>query len=272
MLSPSALILIAFSAWIARSLVDLILEKRFKISLEPGGVKDVSQRPYLRIGFVRIDLYELRDWCESIMIAAILAFIVVTYVARTFIIPSSSMVPTLQIGDVILVDKLGVRFTGIKRGDIIVFHPPIPNETRFFVKRVIGLPGDVVEVRDRKVFINGIPISEPYVKEEPLYTFGPVTVPPGEYFVLGDNRNNSYDSHAWDYPFVSRKMVEGRVVMIVFPLRRIRIIRRPTYRNLMVGLREGVGLYLGNLNNIFHTLWRLPLYGGEVYAIYTRGV
>ena len=214
MLRPSDLILIAFFAWIIKSLAETYTDKKGEV---------------FQIKFLKFNLRELKEWMESIIVAAILAFVIVTYVARTFLIPSTSMVPTLKVGDVILVDKITPKLTGIKRGDIVVFHPPIPNETRFFVKRVIGLPGDIVEVHDGKVFINGIPLNEPYVKEPPRYDYGPVEVPKDQYFLLGDNRNNSFDSHAWDYPFVSRKLIEGRVIMIIFPIRRMRIIHRPKY-------------------------------------------
>ncbi len=87
-------------------------------------------------------------------------------------------------------------FRAPRRGDVVVFRFPL-DPSRDFIKRVIGVPGDTVEVKDEKVYINGAPLVEPYILATPNYTYGPKTVPPGEYFVLGDNRRNSYDSHAW---------------------------------------------------------------------------
>ncbi len=214
MLSPNALILIAFILWCVKVLiVESLIRRLGESELDPN---------------VRL-LVEVREWLDSALIAAIIAFVTVTYVGRSFIIPSSSMEPTLKPGDVIIVDKISYRFRPIRRGEIVVFHPPIPNETRFFVKRVIGLPGDLIEIRDGKVFVNGRPLSEPYIKAKPEYVYGPCRVPPGQYFLLGDNRNNSYDSHAWDYPFVARKLIEGRVILRIFPPYRIRLFSRPHY-------------------------------------------
>ena len=241
MLSPSGLILIAFIIWVLKVvLIEGPMRKRMeaidKAEADAGeGARALPDHTAVReafkvnLLFFSLDLNEVREWMDSAIIAAIIAFVIVTYVARSFIIPSSSMVPTLKPGDVILVEKVSYRFFPIKRGDIVVFHPPIPNETRFFVKRVIGLPGDTVEVHDGYVYINGYKLDEPYIASKPQYEYGPVEVPDGMYFLLGDNRNNSYDSHAWDYPFVSRKLIEGRVFLRVFPLSRITIFRHPKY-------------------------------------------
>ena len=247
MLSPSGLILIAFIIWVLKVvLIEGPMRKRMGAinKAEAGTGEGIGQLEdhaatnttlaapeafKVNLLFLSLDLNEVREWMDSAIIAAIIAFVIVTYVARSFIIPSSSMVPTLKPGDVIIVEKLSYRFSPIKRGDIVVFHPPIPNETRFFVKRVIGLPGDTVEVHDGYVYINGYKLDEPYIASKPQYEYGPVEVPDGMYFLLGDNRNNSYDSHAWDYPFVSRKLIEGRVFLRVFPLTRITLFRHPSY-------------------------------------------
>jgi len=179
----------------------------------------------------------LREYFESIVIAVILALFVRTWVVQAFKIPTGSMENNLLIGDHLLVNKfifgptplaigravLPVR--AIRRGDIIVFkYPDQPD--RDFIKRVIGLPGETVELRSKQVYINNQRIDEPYVhfltppsaddQEITSYDvrerFGPVTVPPDHYFVMGDNRDNSQDSRYWG--FLPRNYVKGKALMI----------------------------------------------------------
>jgi signal peptidase I len=176
----------------------------------------------------------VREYAESIIIAVVLALVIRTFVVQAFKIPSGSMEDTLLIGDHILVNKLAyglqLPFTEAKfrlfglvdgpaRGDIIVF--PFPRDpSRDFIKRVIGLPGERVEVRNHHVYINGEPLKEPYVKLDdraPLHPtryshWGPETVPPGKLFVLGDNRDNSADSRDWG--FLDSAQVKGRAFII----------------------------------------------------------
>lgn len=141
-------------------------------------------------------------------------------------IPSGAMIPTLQINDNVLIDKLAYRSQPPKRGDIIIFKPTktllSQNFKDAFIKRVIGLPGDKVEVRNKKVYINNQPLKENYIAEPPTWKYGPVTVPPNSYFVLGDNRNNSYDSHYWG--FVPKELIIGQAVKIFWPPSRQRDI------------------------------------------------
>jgi signal peptidase I len=125
----------------------------------------------------------------------------------------NSMETTLSDGNYILVDKLAYPQNDPQRGDIVIFRFPLDEEQEL-LKRVIGLPGDVVSINDGQVSINGASINEPYVSEKATYT-GEWTVPKGEYFVLGDNRPNSSDSHAWG--FVPRKNIIGKAVWIYFP-------------------------------------------------------
>ncbi|MBD0362735.1 MAG: signal peptidase I, partial [Coleofasciculus sp. C3-bin4] len=142
------------------------------------------------------------------------------------------MLPTLQINDRLIIDKLSYEFRNPERGDIVVFMAPreagrctepmrqdpvAPRDA--FIKRVIGLPGDKVEVKGRQVYINGQPLREKYIEEAPAYEFGPVTVDKNSYLVLGDNRNNSCDSHYWG--FVSRDKIIGRAVVRFWPLNRV---------------------------------------------------
>src|SRR5262245_11862405 len=162
----------------------------------------------------------LREYFESIVIAVILALFIRTFVVQAFKIPTGSMEENLLIGDHLLVNKfsLGPAPTAlertllpvgtIKRGDVIVFKYPEEPE-RDFIKRVIGLPGETIELREKKVYVNGKPLDEPYVhfllapsaesEQHEITSFdvreryGPVTVPPNHYFVMGDNRDNSQD-------------------------------------------------------------------------------
>lgn len=170
--------------------------------------------------------YSTADFLESIALAVAVVVVVVNpFIIQAFLIPSASMVPTLQEGDRIMADKFVYHIRDPKRGEIIVFRAP-PNADpaqRNFIKRVIGLPGDVVEVRDNQVFVNGKPLNEPYIYEEPYYEFGPYKVPPHHYFVMGDNRNDSSDSHVWGP--LSRDRITGKALFIWWPPRRWKWIR-----------------------------------------------
>jgi signal peptidase I len=165
-------------------------------------------------------------WVEAlktIALSGILAFGIRSFVAEARYIPSGSMLPTLQINDRLIIDKISYDFRDPTRGDIVVFSPTDAlkkqNFKDAFIKRVIGLPGDKVEVKDGLVYVNAQPLQEKYIEDQPNYRFGPVSVPPNEYLVLGDNRNNSYDSHYWG--FVPRKNIIGRAVIRFWPLNRV---------------------------------------------------
>lgn len=161
-----------------------------------------------------------REYAEAIVLALLFALLIRTFVVQAFKIPSGSMVPTLLVGDQILVDKLVYRFREPKRGDIMVFKYP-EDPSRDFIKRLIGLPGEKLEVKNRIVFINGEPLDEKvYAYHEfpddflPIArrdNFGPVVVPEGSYFMMGDNRENSADSRWWG--FLDRNKVVGRAFM-----------------------------------------------------------
>ncbi len=184
-------------------------------------------------------------WLEvfkTLGLSAILAFGIRTFVAEARYIPSKSMVPTLQVDDRLIVDKVSYHFKDPQRGDIIVFMPPDeasvvctgPQASQHnkdaYIKRIIGLPGDSVEVKQGQVFINGKPLKEGYVEEVPDYQYGPRVVPAGSYLVLGDNRNNSCDSHYWG--FVPRDNIIGRAIVRFWPLNRLgEITPEPSYSN-----------------------------------------
>lgn len=175
------------------------------------------------------------DWVQVILAALVLSFIIRVEVVSAYVIPSGSMIPTLVIGDRVLVNKLsyGLKnpFTGRvvlgdglpNRGDIVVFQPPFQSPDPY-IKRVIGLPGDVVEARDKVIHVNGRPLREPYIRHaDPRIlapgltsrdSFGPLRVPPGKLFVLGDNRDESNDSRFWG--FADLDEVVGRAMIILW--------------------------------------------------------
>lgn len=148
-----------------------------------------------------------------------------TFVAEGRWIPSAAMEPTLKRKDSLIIDKLSYRFQNPQRGDIVVFLPTEkikqehPTLKDAFIRRIIGLPGDKVEVKAGKVYINNRPLQEKYIAETPQYQYKPVTVPPNSYFVLGDNRNNSYDSHFWG--FVPKENIIGKATKIFSPTERM---------------------------------------------------
>jgi signal peptidase I len=179
----------------------------------------------------------LREYVEAIAIAILLALVIRTLIVQAFTIPSGSMMDTLLVGDYILVNKFlygpelpltDYRLPALRqprRGDIIVFKYP-QDEKRDFIKRIVGTPGDTVQVRGQQVFINGAMLEESYVRRNPTgfahtgsgsfcgyaYACEPLVVPPDSYFVMGDNRDNSQDSRYWG--FVKRDKVKGKAFLI----------------------------------------------------------
>jgi signal peptidase I len=206
----------------------------------------------------------VREYFESIVIAVILALFVRTWVVQAFKIPTGSMENNLLIGDHLLVNKfifgptplaigravLPVR--PVHRGDILVFkYPEEPD--RDFIKRVIGLPGETIELRNKKIFVNNQPLDEPYVhfltppssdyqevtSSDLRERFGPVTVPADRYFVMGDNRDNSQDSRYWG--FLPRDYVKGKALVIYWSYES----GREDY------LDEGLGASIKRLASVF---------------------
>ena len=179
------------------------------------------------------------------MVAALIAFVVKTFIAQPFYIPSESMVPQLKVNDRVVVSKLAYHFHSPRRGDIVVFDNPdevafpkakvhynpvvrvvrdigsavglVQPSTEEFIKRVIGLPGETVEGRQGHVFVNGKQVVEPYLPPGVVTTdFAPVLVPPGDLWVMGDNRNNSRDSRFFGP--IRQKTVVGRTILRIWPL------------------------------------------------------
>jgi signal peptidase I len=184
------------------------------------------------------------SWVEGLKVfgmSLFLSFGIRSFVAEARYIPSGSMEPTLQINDRLIIDKLSYDFTAPQRGDVVVFNPTKTlREQNFhdaFIKRVIGLPGETVEVRNGQVWVNGAPLREKYIEAQPNYQWGPVVVPANSYLVLGDNRNNSYDSHYWG--FVPRHDIIGKAVFRFYPFDRIGELNHPVYVAAQKQLSQG---------------------------------
>ncbi|HWJ02687.1 MAG TPA: signal peptidase I [Verrucomicrobiae bacterium] len=162
---------------------------------------------------------------EIVVIALILSWVLRTFVVEARVIPTGSMLNTIQLQDRIVVDKLFFKWSEIKRGDIVVFHPPERAGSKDdFIKRVIGLPGETIEIKNQKVYINDKPLDESYILEKPRYTYGPQTIPDNQYFVMGDNRNNSADSHEWG--MLPAGNITGRTLFRYWPLDRFGLLAR----------------------------------------------
>jgi len=213
-----------------------------------------------------------RDWAKSLVVALAIFLLVRTFVVEAFKIPTSSMENTLLVGDFLLVNKAvyGGHIPGThlsfgsfrepRRGDVVVFHPPHEPE-RNFVKRLVGLPNDTLEMHDKTLFLNGVPVDEPYARHvdgrgdtvhpdmdwqsnhliaaqpdeyHPTRdNWGPIVVPEGEYFMLGDNRDNSEDSRYWG--FVPRDQIRGRPWLVYYSQAPYGAAHRPWYKRVRWG-------------------------------------
>jgi len=182
------------------------------------------------------------EWVKPVVYALIIALFIRTFIAQPFKIPTSSMFPTLKPGDRIFVNKYlygarvpftNMRFPKLKdpvRGDIIVFKSPV-ERNKYLVKRLVGEPGDTVEIKNHRLWINDEPVLKPQILNRIKYynrgeygnSWKPIKVPPGSYYVLGDNSLNSLDSRYWG--FVPKKNLTGKVFLIHWPIRRIRVVK-----------------------------------------------
>jgi signal peptidase I len=153
------------------------------------------------------------EFLETLLIALVL-FVIINAATARILVQSISMQPNLKEGDLVLVNRLVYNFSEPKRGDVIVFQNPINPEDVPYIKRIIGLPGDTVLIDQGKVMINGQLLSEPYLSVT-TQRGGEFTIPEGEYFVMGDNRNNSSDSRAWGN--VPAEHIIGRAEAIYWP-------------------------------------------------------
>jgi len=168
---------------------------------------------------------KIKDFLRVVVIALTVAIILRLFIIEPRYIPSGSMEPTLQVNDRILVDKISPRWRPLQRGEIIVFYPPA-NPHKAYIKRLIALGGDRVAVHDGKVMVNGQILQEDYIAEAPEYDLPEITVPKGYLWVMGDNRNNSNDSHVWG--FLAEKNVIGRAILRFYPIdQRLGLLKNP---------------------------------------------
>jgi len=211
----------------------------------------------------------VREYLDAFIAAGLLALFLITFVIRTFYIPSESMMPTLQVRDVLLVNEFEYRMHKPRHGEIVVFKPPIPS-TSDFIKRVIAVPGDTLRVENGTVYVNGTALKEPYIAQKPNYRLqiknyniyvdqgdgvetpldphfadvppramwqAPDRVPSGFYFMMGDNRNDSQDSHMWGFAQMNGRFAAGqlaktdteahftgRAFLLFWPLDRLHIL------------------------------------------------
>ena len=161
---------------------------------------------------------ELWEYIKMIIFVVVVVFIVNNVLLITAKIPSESMEDTIMTGDRIFGNRLAYINKDPQRFDIVIFKYP-DDETQLFIKRVIGLPGETVEIRDGKVYIDGseTPLDDSFTPEPPQGDWGPEVVPEGSYFMLGDNRNRSKDSRFWTNTFVKKEKILGKAVLRYFP-------------------------------------------------------
>ena len=160
----------------------------------------------------------LREMIEVIVTALVLAFLIKTFIVGNFWIPSESMVPTIEVNDKVIVTNFSYWFEEPERGDVIVFKYPLDTK-KDYIKRCIGLPGETIEFRDSKLYVNGQLVAEPYLPEGLVFEdYGPIEVPEGQYFMCGDNRNHSSDSRVWG--FVEKRLIIGKAQVIYWPFDR----------------------------------------------------
>lgn len=169
-------------------------------------------------------LYDLLDWVKIIAIAVAAAVFLNYFVVINSKVPSGSMEPTIETGSRMIGFRLSYILNEPERGDIIIFKYP-DDESVYYVKRIIGLPGETVEIKDGFVYIDGQILSEDYLSVTTEGDFGPYEVPEGCYFVLGDNRNNSHDSRYWTNTYVPEENIVGRALFCYWPLDNIGILK-----------------------------------------------
>lgn len=168
----------------------------------------------------------LKEWGVSLLIALSLVVIIFIFIAQPVKVPTGSMEPTVMSNDLLIMEKLSKYWRQYEFGDILVFyHNPENTDGELYLKRLIGLPGDTIEIREGKLIRNGEQVEEPYLNGLIMNgEYGPVTVPEGHYFFMGDNRNLSLDSRRWSNSFVPIDQVKGRAFFRYIPLNRLGLI------------------------------------------------
>ena len=190
-------------------------------SNQPGGEATQHEKPFeARQGI----LPDLRSWFRDIVVSLGIAGIVIVFLYQPVKVEGNSMMPELADQERIFINKFIYRFEDIHRGDVVVFWYPL-DPAKSYIKRVIGLPGETVQLVNGEVFVNNRRLFEPYVPTEyrDRQTLGPVRVPPGEFFVLGDHRTSSNDSRVWGT--VERRLIYGKAVFVYWPFGQLGLLR-----------------------------------------------
>ncbi|MBS4020892.1 MAG: signal peptidase I [Dethiobacter sp.] len=167
---------------------------------------------------------EVWEWAKSIIIAILLALVIRAFVVEVFMVQGESMLPTLHDRERLIVSKVQLYYRDPQHGEIIVFKA---TEDRDFIKRVIAVAGDEVRVDRDGVYVNGRLLDEPYIMERAREAYGPVVIPDGAIFVMGDNRNNSMDSRHPSVGFVSLELLKGKAMFVFWPPGSMRLIQHP---------------------------------------------
>ena len=182
-------------------------------------MNNYDNRKPQRVKSPRPILSEVFSWIRVVISAVAIALFLSFFVIANTSIESGSMENTIMTGDRVMCNRLAYNFSDPERYDIVLFEYPYGEESVNYVKRVIGLPGETVNIIEGKVYINNstTPLDDSFVCETPFGDFGPFVVPEGQYFMLGDNRNNSFDSKSWDTPYISREKLIGKAMFAYFP-------------------------------------------------------
>ena len=179
-------------------------------------MRDETKKPFLSDNAKK----EIREWVVAFAFALVAFFLIRTFLFTVITVDGKSMETTLHDGERLIVTVLDMKTTGPQHGDVVICHYPDRKEN--FVKRVIGLPGDIVSMENGITYVNTEPIDEPYIENPDMGSYGPYEVPDGQYFVLGDNRNASNDSRR--VGFIDRKMFVGKVRFVMWPLTGLRVV------------------------------------------------
>jgi signal peptidase I len=164
---------------------------------------------------------DIKEFIQSIIITGVLTFLIITFVGQSMIVDGSSMEPNLHNGARLFINKFIYNFKSPERYDVIVFRPKHKPEVRF-IKRVIGLPGETIIIRDGKTYIDGKPLEEDYIKEPMVENYGPFVIPKNHLFVMGDNRNSSLDSRYTYVGYINYKSIVGEAFWVYWPLKNMR--------------------------------------------------
>ena len=169
---------------------------------------------------------EITSWLQIIVAAVVIALVLNNFVIANSRVPTGSMENTIMSRSRVIGSRLAYLKDDPQRGDIVIFHYP-DDESIYYVKRVIGLPGETVMIEDGKVYINGsdTPLDEPYLAEPMEGSYGPYTVPEGCYFMLGDNRNNSRDARFWENKYVKKDKIIAKVLFCYYPISRFGAVK-----------------------------------------------